>query len=561
MAHLQPGTVIVARYDVSFPVQLPWGHGQAWQATDRIFSRDVLLYDIPHSRSAHSLATARDIAQLTTDGLIRIVDILSKGDDHYVITEKPQGTTLLDLLASGPLPVAQARAIIGTIATTLDHTHEHKYPHGHLTPAHIWLSGSRIAVHGIAARNILGDNDNLGTTKAIERDIRGLAALYYFMLTGIMPDYTSREPRIIPLTDALPTRDTDVTTLTVGILMSNTASVRSAESFLAHLAEWDPEDVPYLDDDTATPATPTSPDDAAPTQVTRTSTRVALNPGRISRVPGTPPVATMKKTPESIPPATTTAKTATVTQHTQPPVPQRTSVLAHSPNTARTGTPLPQPDTEPPSRYHASSIITLVFFGVLLLGGLIWAVTTFNAPYEPAIVAPSGRPTAPADGDAAPGDDDGNGAAEPTQTPEEIIVPVIASATALDPQGDENEHPELEDRLVDGDPTQVWYSRTYSTPAFGNLKKGIGIAITLEKEAPVSSLLISSDNTGGNVQIRATSADKPTDGKVLAEGPLDGDTQLKFDSPVTTDTLVLWFTELPQQGTDNRAYIYEISVA
>lgn len=259
MAHLQPGTVIVARYDVSFPVQLPWGHGQAWQATDRIFSRDVLLYDIPHSRSAHSLATARDIAQLTTDGLIRIVDILSKGDDHYVITEKPQGTTLLDLLASGPLPVAQARAIIGTIATTLDHTHEHKYPHGHLTPAHIWLSGSRIAVHGIAARNILGDNDNLGTTEAIERDIRGLAALYYFMLTGIMPDYTSREPRIIPLTDALPTRDTDVTTLTVGILMSNTASVRSAESFLAHLAEWDPEDVPYLDDDTATPATPTSP--------------------------------------------------------------------------------------------------------------------------------------------------------------------------------------------------------------------------------------------------------------------------------------------------------------
>lgn len=85
-------------------------------------------------------------------------------------------------------------------------------------------------------------------------------------------------------------------------------------------------------------------------------------------------------------------------------------------------------------------------------------------------------------------------------------------------------------------------------PGVRQPQKGIGIAITLEKEAPVSSLLISSDNTGGNVQIRATSADKPTDGKVLAEGPLDGDTQLKFDSPVTTDTLVLWFTELPNKA-------------
>ncbi len=42
-------------------------------------------------------------------------------------------------------------------------------------------------------------------------------------------------------------------------------------------------------------------------------------------------------------------------------------------------------------------------------------------------------------------------------------APVIASAQQIDPppDGDNNEHPELVGRAIDGDPNTMWVSRTY----------------------------------------------------------------------------------------------------
>lgn len=549
MANLQAGTVIVARYDVTARTQVPWGTGEAWEATDRIFSRNVLIYELSAGADSAAMDTARDIAQITQDGIIRIVDILTKDDHRYVITEKPDGTTLFDLIAGGTLSIRQARAIIGIVATTLKDTHERGYAHGSLTPAHIWLSGSRIAIHGLAARNVLGDNKALGDG-AIARDIRGLAALFYFALTGIMPDYNSREPNIIPLVDALPSAEHDLKKLTTGILMGNTALIHSAEAFLGTLGPWNTDDIPFID---LQPDQDPSDSPKEPQPVVRTSTRATPSTGRAERIPGTPPVAPYKHSPE---PSPTRAKIEPVTSPQTPPtIPQRTPVLSPR-NTVE-----PDHTMARPSRYASSSVITLVFFGLLLLGGLVWAMSTFNAPYEPAIVAPSGRPSPSAD--VVAGEDNSDGSSGETTKPADppkVVVPVIASAKALDPQGDENEHPELEDRLVDGDSTSIWYSRTYSTPNFGNLKSGIGIEIKLEEKATVSSVLVSSANSGGNVEVRATNAKKPEKGKVLAEGPLDGETQFRFDESVETDSLVLWFTELPLQDGENRAFIYEISV-
>ncbi|MDO8122092.1 murein biosynthesis integral membrane protein MurJ [Isoptericola sp. b490] len=149
--------------------------------------------------------------------------------------------------------------------------------------------------------------------------------------------------------------------------------------------------------------------------------------------------------------------------------------------------------------------------------------------------------------------------ASPTPTP---VAPVIASAQQVDPppDGNNNEHPELVDRAIDGDPSTMWYSRTYVSPTYG-MKKGIGFAIQLKEEATVSKVTLIMSSTGGNVEVRATTADKPTDGPVLASGPMSATTELTFDKPVKTSSLVLWFTALPQTADGkNRVELHEVQV-
>ncbi|WNB85597.1 hypothetical protein [Cellulomonas sp. ATA003] len=76
---------------------------------------------------------------------------------------------------------------------------------------------------------------------------------------------------------------------------------------------------------------------------------------------------------------------------------------------------------------------------------------------------------------------------------------MIASGAQLDPPpaGDENEHPEAVDLAIDGDPSTVWYTRTYGTPQFGGLKDGLGYAVTLAEPAPVSTVTLQVRGSGG----------------------------------------------------------------
>ena len=139
---------------------------------------------------------------------------------------------------------------------------------------------------------------------------------------------------------------------------------------------------------------------------------------------------------------------------------------------------------------------------------------------------------------------------------------MIASASQLDPDGDDNEHPELVDRAIDQDPTTYWLSRTYRSADFAGMnRRGIGFAVTLEKPAPVSTIYLSTNSVGGKVEVRATSADKPDGGELLFSGKVDLEMELALAKPVSTGEIVLWFTELPQSEGKNRIEIREISVA
>ena len=147
---------------------------------------------------------------------------------------------------------------------------------------------------------------------------------------------------------------------------------------------------------------------------------------------------------------------------------------------------------------------------------------------------------------------------EPT-TPAE--PPEVAGLAPLDPEGDGAENPELTPNALDGDPSTYWRSRSYVDPEYG-MKSGIGLHVELEQQTLVSAVVLDLMGEGGNVEIRATSASSPTEGDVLASGPMGPGTTFTFDEPVETDELVLWFTSLPVADSDgrNRIELAELGV-
>lgn len=157
--------------------------------------------------------------------------------------------------------------------------------------------------------------------------------------------------------------------------------------------------------------------------------------------------------------------------------------------------------------------------------------------------------TVPSTAAAAPGGDGQGGDAPGPQAPI-----TITGAKSLSGQ-----HPELEGRLVDGDTSKDWYTQWANQPT------GLGdvsIAVTLQQAAPVSGIDLQGTGQGGHVQIRATSAQDPQGGTVLAEGPFtSGTTSFSFDA-TTTDTVAIVITELPVAPDDgkNKATITEITL-
>ncbi|HWS58795.1 MAG TPA: hypothetical protein VN257_09665, partial [Actinotalea sp.] len=142
-------------------------------------------------------------------------------------------------------------------------------------------------------------------------------------------------------------------------------------------------------------------------------------------------------------------------------------------------------------------------------------------------------------------------------------TPVIAGAQMIDPPpgGDDNEHPEAVPAGIDGDLSTAWYSRTYASPTYG-MKPGIGYGVTLAEPATVTTVTLNVNGTGGMVEVRATDPATPTEGEVLASGPLGPETVLTLSTPTTATHIVLWFTALPQTADgSNRVELAEVRLS
>jgi eukaryotic-like serine/threonine-protein kinase len=145
----------------------------------------------------------------------------------------------------------------------------------------------------------------------------------------------------------------------------------------------------------------------------------------------------------------------------------------------------------------------------------------------------------------------------PGVRPPGVVAPARGGAfpvTDFDPFADGRENPEGLVKAVDGNPATAWSTDTYNTADFGGLKPGVGLWVDLGRTRAVSSVDVTSPDSGWQGEIRL--ADRPADrlegwGKAVARG------SGRFDVKGRKGRYVLvWITALPDPS--HRVRIAEI---
>ncbi|GAA3177711.1 hypothetical protein GCM10010531_34400 [Blastococcus jejuensis] len=140
----------------------------------------------------------------------------------------------------------------------------------------------------------------------------------------------------------------------------------------------------------------------------------------------------------------------------------------------------------------------------------------------------------------------------------------IAEAAVFDPFGDgEPENDSDVPQSFDGDPATSWTTLTYrGSPAFGNLKPGVGVLYDLGSEQSLAGVTVTSATSGATVEIRTgDSADGQLDSYATAgSGTIEGTTEFAFDEATTARYVLVWVTGLVEGGDGFSADLAEVEV-
>jgi hypothetical protein len=100
------------------------------------------------------------------------------------------------------------------------------------------------------------------------------------------------------------------------------------------------------------------------------------------------------------------------------------------------------------------------------------------------------------------------------------------------------------------------------SPAFGNLKPGVGVLYDLGSEQQIAGVTLTSTTPGAAVEIRTgNSADGQLDSFATAgSGTVDGTTEFTFDEATSARYVLVWITGLVDQGDGFSADLAEVEV-
>ncbi|WP_460705434.1 protein kinase family protein [Myceligenerans halotolerans] len=603
-----PGDVLVDRYRLGSELRTDLAAAVAWEAHDQVLGRQVRLHLVSGPWAADALDSARRAALVAEPRISRVLDVGTAVVGSYVVTEPYPGQTLTEIVSRGLVDEQQARAIAGEVASALAVASARGVHHTVLRPEAIRIEHDRVVVTGLGLDGGLASGETLNQTPAAG-DAQGALALLYYAMTARWPgieldaDWITKDTVIplparrdedgalVRLSTLVPHVDPSIDTLISRAFDPSAEGneSRTPDDVVAALEPWGGLSVlaslpafVQQEPESTERQTPPAPPVRRPVvtgRIARAEEASAMSSVPPEGVPqGYPPShAPVPPPPPGYQPQ---QQTAQQTGYQQPPqyAPQQyapqpvydqqypqayEAQYAAQPQAAQAPPGYEQQyydqnqgfQTQPaPKRGGVNPTpIVLGVVGVAVIAGLIWAVMAIMAPSDPTtpvgVGAEDGTESTEDGAEGGQGADSGEG--EEDQAPETEARPVITGSTLVATggapvEGDDADYPETASRVSDGDPTTFWYTRTFASPDFGGFKTGTGVALTLQEAAAVSTIELSTNSEGGNVQIRATTPDDPAGGQVVAEGPVSANTTFTLDEPVVGESFVIWFTALPE---------------
>jgi hypothetical protein len=550
---------------------------RSWRAKDRVLNRDVAIrVHTPAGAAAHSwISRALTAGGLATPALAMVYDASegtgdpeAPGGAAYVVNEWIDGETLAERLARGPMPEREVRVILRRLAEGVAEAHRVGLAVGGLSLDNVVLRpNGLVGLRGVPA-----------ATGTIEGDIAALGALLEACLTGLDPAVP--EPRPLTGSSDLVALVRRVRSAEAGQGLSSVAAMaallgerprsgsgpRTGPSGATAPVDTDSGWLRRLRDrkaDAPAPAVDDEPIEGEP---------VRLDPHTLPPVPRVRPL-TQADAPLSAAAlggdtidAGTVAPSAGAYAGPRPAgAPTRTWDSGNQDGALGVLGDRPVPDydddyddlspedEEDGAKRHRFVVIGLPLLALALVVALAWWIGN-------ALLSVSGdidEPVGSTPSTSAPAD----GAAE--ETPAGTPVPIVAGSV-FDPQGDgDPDHPNDVPLAYDGDPTTAWTTYEYrGSPAFGNLKDGLGLLLDLGNAQELAGVTLTSTVPGATVEIlTGDSAATELDGfEPATEGTIQGETGLAFDEPVSARFVLVWITGLVPSEGGFAADIAEIAV-
>jgi murein biosynthesis integral membrane protein MurJ len=619
------GSVLAGRYrlDAERATSLPGLH--VWSGRDTILDRPVVVRVLDAASSATALDGARRAALVSDPRLVRVLDVTLRDDLGYVVTEDVTGPTLAQLVGRRPLTADQARSVVGEAASALEAARRRGVHHLALRPSAVAVAGDgRVLVSGLALdAALLGRSaDDARTTS--RADAVDLVRVLYAALTGHWPgpEVTADGLPLAPVDEAgapvPPGRlvegvPPDLGTLCTVTLCAQDDGPHTPGEVERELEPWGDIRVIGVPSPTtgatgvagppgttagaaglagaAGAAGVVAASSTGPTRVVRHSVRDLFDePSAGTNRPGTPPPAALGRTGSypAVPPAAgyggypgapaPVGRTASSGQTASGQVAGQTAGWAPAGPASPTG-PATLPGSPFPARAHdpfdvgipddpadrrrgpSASLVVLVVLVLAVLLGLALAVRALLAGGDDGGAAAPTTSATSQETAATPGSDTTTaGESSPTAAPTGV-PPRILGIVSIDPSDTDGEHEEAVGKAIDGDPSTYWFSQTYNRDDFAGFKDGVGLALTLPEGALVQTVTVQVNGVGGDVEIRDTDAANPSGGDLMASGPVETG-RFDIDPAVTTDSIVVWFTQLPTNAAGQfRIEVTEITVS
>jgi hypothetical protein len=491
---------------------------------------------------------------------------IAPGGAAYVVNEWIDGETLADRLARGPMPDREVRTILRRLAEGVAEAHRVGLAVGGLTPENVVLRPN----------GLVGLRAVPAATGSIDGDITALGALLEACLTGLGTDGSAAgpltgSPDLVALARRARSTEPGQGLSSVAAMASLLAErPRTGPAGAAPSPRAEDTDSGWLRRLRERRSEPAANDAES---IAATDDPVRMSPDTLPPVPAVRPVTQADAALSAGALGGDTIDAGTVAPRAGayaasrgaaggPPTPadawseeedEPFGVLADDAARGYDYDDDRLPDDEDGASRRRLVVVGLPLLALILVIALAWWIGSALLSVSADVDGQGSTPTA-----SAPAEDT---AAD--QAPAGEAIPV-AGATVFDPFGDgEAENDQDTPLTIDDDPATAWSTLTYrGSPAFGNLKPGVGLLLDLGGAQSVAAVTVTSTTPGASVEIRT--ADAPADDldgfTAVADGTVESETEFAFDEPVTAQYVLVWITGLVDGPDGFKAEIAEVTV-